>query len=209
MSSPVLRTVAAMEQYPSRVGPVLVAISHDRVILEYPLTLPGLFIETSREKQEAMVVPRPPPGTRNCRHSGLSVEELPLDLEHEEISDVQLQVNTVLFWPIYTSRIIKHSFLSWSVDVITAAGTGRGSTISHSFPCKTSTTSNSSSFESRPPATTKTSGDVVLTEDVSHLLVGIGGSEGSHCRPVVLVRSRLVGSRVEGRRPPTNTNLDW
>ena len=77
------------------------------------------------------------------------------------------------------------------------AGAGRVSTISHLSPCKTSTTSNSLRLESRPTATTKTSGDLVLTEDVSYLLVGIGGSEGSHCRPVVLVRSWLVGSRVK------------
>ena len=49
-----------------------------------------------------------------------------------------------------------------------------------------------------PPATTKTSGDLVLTEDVPYRLVGIGGSEGSHCCPVALVRTMLVGSPVEG-----------
>ena len=137
----------------------------------------------------------PGPGTWNRHHSGMSVEELPLDLEHEEISDVQVQVNTVLFQP---PCLIKHIFPSWSVECIVAAGAGRGSTISHSSPCKTSTTSNSSSFESRPPATTKTSGDLVLTEDVQYLLVGIGGSEGSNFRPVIVVRSWLVGSPVEG-----------
>ena len=135
----------------------------------------------------------PAPGAWNSCHSGLSVEESPLDLEHEEISDVQLQVNIVL------PCLIKHIFPSWSVEgILTAAGAGRGSTISHLSPCKTSTTSNFSSFESRPPATTKISGDLVLTEDVLYLLVGIGGSEDSHCRPVVLVRSWLVASRVEG-----------
>ena len=135
-----------------------------------------------------------PRGAWNCCHSGLSVEELPLDLDHEEISDVQLQVNTVLSLP----RFKKQIFPSWSVEGIQAAGAGRGSTISHLSPCKTSTISTCSSFEPHPPATTKTSGDLVLTEDVRYLLVGIGGSEGSHCRPVVLVRSWLVGSRVEG-----------
>ena len=137
----------------------------------------------------------PPPGAWNCCHSGLSVEELPLDLEHEEISDVQLQVNTVLSRRL---RLMKQIFPSWSVEGIQAAGAGRGSTISHLSPCKTSTTSNLLRFESSPPATTKTSGDLVLTEDVAYLLVGIGGSEGSHCRPVALVRSWLVASRVEG-----------
>ena len=117
MSSPVLRTVAAMEPIPSGVGPVLVVISHDRVILEYPLTLPRPSIKTSREEQEAMVVNYPPPGDWNCCHSGLSVEELPLDLEHEEISDAQLQVNTVLSWPTYIC-LMKQIFPSWSVEVI-------------------------------------------------------------------------------------------
>ena len=139
------------------------------------------------------MVPHPPPGAWNCRHSGLSVEELPLDLEHEEISDVQLQVNTVLSW---CPHLKKHIFPSWSVENIQEAGAGRVSTISHLSPCKTSTTSTCSSFEPRPPATTKTSGDLVLTEDVAYLLVGIGGSEGSHSCPVVLVRSWLVGSAV-------------
>ena len=194
MSSPVLRTVAAMMPPPSGVSLVLVVISHDRVILEYPLTLPRSSIKTSREEQEAMVVSHPP-GAWNCCHSGLSVEELPLDLEHEEISDVQLQVNTVLSW---SPGLMKQIFPSWSVEGIQQAGAGRGSTISHLSPCKTSTTSNLLRFESSPPATTKTSGDLVLTEDVKYLLVGIGGNEGSHCRPVVLVRSRLVASRVEG-----------
>ena len=205
MSSPVLRTVAAVVPFLSSVGPVLVVVSHDRVILEYPLTVRP-SIKTNREEQEA-IVPHTPRGAWNCCHSGLSVEELPLVLEHEEISDVQLQVNTVL--SKNSSFLIKHIFPSWSVECIPAAGAGRGSTISHLSPCKTSTTSNTWPFESRPPATTKTSGDLVLTEDVSYLLVGIGGSEGSHCRPVVLVRSCLVGSPVKERSPPTNTNLDW
>ena len=154
-------------------------------------------------------MPLLPPGAWNCRHSGLSVEELPLDLEHEEISDVQLQVNTVpsSWYP----RFMKHIFPSWNVEGILWAGAGRCSTVSHLSPCKTSTTSNSLENESYPypPATTKTSGDLVLTEDVRYLLVGIGGSEGFHFRPVVLVRSRLVSSRVERSRPPTKTNLDW
>ena len=109
----------------------------------------------------------------------------PPDLEHEEISDVQLQVNIFLY-------LIKNNFPAWSVDRIAAVGAGRGSTVSHLSPCKTSTTSKSSIYELRPPATTKTSGDLVLTEDAAHLLVGIGGSKGSHCSPVVLVRSCLV-----------------
>ena len=152
-------------------------------------------------------MPLLPPGAWNCRHSGLSIEELPLDLEHEEISDVQLQVNTVS--SSWYPRFMKHIFPSWNVEGILLAGAGRWSTISHLSPCKTSTTSNNFKFESRPPATTKISGDLVLTEDVRYLLVGIGGSEGFHCRPVVLVRSRLVSSRVERSRPPTKTNLDW
>ena len=82
-----------------------------------------------------------PSGALNCRHSGLSVEELPLDLEHEEISDVQLQVNTVLSW---LPCLMKQIFPSWSVEGIQAAGAGRESTISHLSPCKTSTTCNDS-----------------------------------------------------------------
>ena len=114
MSSPVLRTVAAMAPALPGVGPVLVVISHERVILEYPLTLPRSSIKTSREEQEAMVVLHPP-GAWNCCHSGLFLEELPLDLEHEEISDVQQQVNTVLSWP---PRLMKQIFPSWSVEGI-------------------------------------------------------------------------------------------
>ena len=63
----------------------------------------------------------PAPGAWNCCHSGLSVEESPLDLEHEEISDVQLQVNTVLCG--YPS-LIKHIFPSWSVECMLKAGAG-------------------------------------------------------------------------------------
>ena len=203
MSSPVSRIEAAVTPSTFGVGPVLVAFSHDRAILEYPLTLPRPSMKASCEEQETIVLSHPP-GARNCRHR--SVEELPLDLEAEEISDVQLQVNTVL---CLLPRSIKHISPSWSVERIQLAGEGRGSIVSHLSPSKASTTCNSLLFEPRPPATTSKFGDLLLTEDVLYLLVGIGGSEGSHCRPVVLVRSWLVGSRVEGLRPPNNTNLDW
>ena len=198
MSSPVLRTLAPMKLAPSGLGPILVAISHDRAILEYPLTVPQPSIKTNREEKEAIVVNHPPPGACNCCHSGLSVEELPLDLEYdEEISDVQLQVNIMLFF--WNPRPIKHNSPSWSVEQrIPLTFVGRGSTISQLSPCKTSITFNNLLIEPNPPATTKTSGDLVLTEDVPYLLVGIAGSEGSHCSPVVLVRSSLVTSRVEG-----------
>ena len=103
------------------------------------------------------------PGAWKCCHSGLSAEELLIDLEDEEISDVQLLETTVRLWP---SRFIKHNFPSWSVERIPLAGAGRGLTVSHLFPSKASTTSNSSLSEPRPPATTKTSVNLVLTEDV-------------------------------------------
>ena len=137
MSSPVLRTVANVVPFLSGVGPVVVAVRHDRVIWEYPPTLPRPSIMTRREEQEAIIVSHPP-GALNCCHIDLSVEELPLDLEHDEISDVQLRVNTVLSsrCPYLKSNscLKKHNFPSWSVEDIEGAGTGRGSTVSHLSP---------------------------------------------------------------------------
>ena len=144
----------------------------------------------------------PPRGALNCFHSGLSVVVL---LPHDDIREVQLQVYTVSPCP---SPPMKYMFPSWSVECIPQHGAGRGSTELHWSPSNNSTTFNFQPPEP-PPATTKTSGDLVLTDDVLERLVGIGGSDACHCSPVSLVNSRLVHSKVEGRRPPTATNMDW
>ena len=131
-------------------------------------------------------------GALNCLHSGLSVVVL---LPHDEIREVQLQVYTVSSCP---TPPMKYKFPSWSVEYISQHGAGRGSTVLHWSPSNNSTTFNSLQPEPCPPATTKTSGDLVLTDNVCERLVGIGGSDGCHCSPVSLVNSRLVRSEVEG-----------
>ena len=131
------------------------------------------------------------PGAWYCLHSGLSVDVVLVDSVTDEISEEQLQVYTVVLLRI------KCKFPSWTVERISQNGAGRGSTVVHLSSCSNSTTANSSSFEPRPPATINISGDLVLTEDVRHLSVGIGGSERFHCCPVVPVRSALVTSPVK------------
>ena len=128
----------------------------------------------------------------NCLHSGLSVVVL---VPHDEIREVQLQVYTVSGCPCPP---MKYKFPSWSVECIFQHGAGRGSAVLHWSPSNNSTTFNILLPEPSPPATTKTSGDLVLTDDVWERLVGIGGSDGCHCGPVSLVNSRSVSSRVEG-----------
>ena len=130
-------------------------------------------------------------GALNCLHSGLSVVVL---VPHDEIREAQLQVYTVLPGP---TPPMKYKFPSWSVECILQHGAGRGSTVLHWSPSNNSTTSTSHIPELFPPATTKTSGDLVLPDDVQERLVGIAGSDGCHCSPVSLVNSRSVGSEVE------------
>ena len=136
----------------------------------------------SPEEQEKAVVYLL--GAWYCLHSGLSVDVVLVHSVTDEISEEQLQVYTVV---CCLQPPIKCKFPSWSVDCISATGAGRESTVVHLSSCSTSTTSNARPFEPFPPATINSSGNLVLAEDVRDLLVGIGGNEGSHCRPVVLV----------------------